>query len=131
VPQRQAPLAQLSDRPLVSHDTQTAPPMPQLDTTPGDTQVPPATQQPAQPLVVSHTHIVPLHRWPGKQDGYAPHRHCPFAPQALDFCGSQLQQPAPAVPHDAGKLVAWQVVPLQQPAGQLAASQTQPPPLHR
>jgi hypothetical protein len=86
----------------------------------------PPWQQPVGQLVTSHavvleqepeTHVsVPMH---GPQ---VPHAHEPDAEQLSARVVSHATQAAPPVPHVASARV-WQVPPMQQPIGQLVASQ--------
>lgn len=63
---------------------------------------------------------------PLPQAAEAPHLQLPPL-QLSAFVVSQVVQEAPVVPHEAVVGGETQVVPLQQPLGQLAALQTQAP----
>jgi hypothetical protein len=67
-----------------------------------------AVQQPGHPEEGSHTHALPLHRWPCSQRVHA----------------------RPPPPHDCALGVVMQMLPLQQPLEHEVGLQTQAPPLH-
>jgi hypothetical protein len=118
VPQAQAPLAQRSA--LAPHVAQLLPPLPQLAAVAGATQVLPL-QHPVGQLAALHTHAPPTQTWPVPQAALLPHLHVPAA-QLSALGAVQLEQAAPLVPHVAAA-DARQTPALQQPLGQLVASQ--------
>lgn len=89
----------------------------------------PPLQHPAQ-LVVSHTQLVPSQRRPGPQGAPAPQPHPPSPWHREAVTGLHAAQLLPRAPQLAAVVGVTQVLPLQQPLGQLVASQTQVVPLH-
>lgn len=89
-------------------------------------------QQPVEQLVVLHTQLPPTHCWPALQAGLPPQRQVP--PEQLSATAElQGAHAAPFCPH---WVALWPVVmhsppALQQPLGQLVASQRQAVPEHR
>lgn len=86
-------------------------------------------QQPLAQLVASQTHWPATHRWPVSQAAPPPQRHAPSA-QVSATVASQVRQTVPPSPQACAD-GATQVVPVQQPVGQLVGSQTHRPLLHR
>jgi hypothetical protein len=127
-PQLHSPPAQLSARRL-SQAAQAAPPWPQYCrlTAASATQVFPS-QQPSQPLVVSHTQALPVsQRRPAPHAAGVPdvpHEQVP-ATQLLALSASQAAHALPPLPHWSvlWSAVATQVSPSQQPSGQVSGSQ--------
>jgi hypothetical protein len=127
-PQVHSPPTQLSARRL-SQAAQASPPLPQccFDTAASATQVSPS-QQPSQPLVVSHTQVleVPQRRPVPHSAGVVglPHEQTP-AMQASALSASHAAQAAPPVPHFAAvrSSPVRQVSPSQQPSAQVSALQ--------
>ena len=123
-PQWHAPPAQLSAF-VASHDAQAAPPAPQVLAL-GALQVVPE-QQPFGQEVASHTQAPPTQRWPAPHAAPGPQWQPP--PMQLSaFVASQAVHAPPAAPQVA-RLAGLQVVPEQQPPGQLVASQPEQAPL--
>ena len=75
-------------------------------------------------------HSPPTQRCPPAQAGPAPHSHAPVGPQRLALLVSQAIQAPPPIPQVV-KAGTSHRPPLQHPAGQEAASQTQAPFMHR
>jgi hypothetical protein len=130
-PQLHTPLRQRSAR-IVSQAAQVPPSPPQLVALwlPGSTQALPAQQPPSAPqLALLQLHTPLTHCCPGPQGALLPQLHMPPV-QALAFA-PQVAQALPPVPHALALVAVTQVPALQQPLGQLVASQTQTPLLHR
>ncbi len=86
-------------------------------------------QHPLAQLVESQTQVlVPEQRCPAAQAGFVPHLQSPVAEQ-LSAAIPQATQALPLDSHDANVGGLTQLFPLQQPPGQLVASQTQPVPV--
>lgn len=113
------------------HAEQLAPPVPQaVSVDPGRHALP--WQHPLGQLVPSQMQLPPTQRCPAPQAGFVPHRHAPLA-QVSATLALHAVQAAPPLPH---WFVLWPVVmhappAVQQPVGQLLASQTQAPPTQR
>ncbi len=82
-------------------------------------------QQPAHPLVASHTQTPALHRNPAPHAAFVPHLHWPPL-QVSAFALSHATQVDPLVPH-APVVGVWQLLPEQHPVGHDVASHTQLP----
>ena len=110
------------------HTWQAEPPMPHAVAV-GVVHVFPA-QQPVGQDVPSHTQLntpaLETHSWPTPQAAPLPHVHTPVVPQALPVC-PQAAHELPRVPQ-AAAVGASHTLPLQQPLGHEAASQTHLPP---
>jgi len=120
LPQRQLPPEQLSA--LAPQLVHAAPPAPQLAVL-GFWHVLPL-QQPFGQLVASHTHAPFAHRWPAAHGIDGPHAQVPC--EQLSLRRPHDTQPMPPLPHVCVEGI-WQLLPLQQPPGQLVASHTQTP----
>lgn len=83
-------------------------------------------QQPVGHEVASHTHVLLEHRCPTAQVAPVPHRQVPL-PQLFARVESQVLQAAPPWPQALTSGAATQVVPEQQPVGQVVESHTQLP----
>jgi len=109
--------------------TQAAPPVPQAELDVPALQVPLLSQQPLKQLVALQTQAPLTHCWPLAQGPpVAPHTHVPFTQLSARDVLHAMQLP-PFVPQ-AETVGTVQVLPEQQPFGQLVALQTQRPPLH-
>ncbi|GMU61184.1 MAG: hypothetical protein AMXMBFR34_29470 [Myxococcaceae bacterium] len=86
-------------------------------------------QQPDGQLVASQMQAPPEHRWPAPHAALPPQRQTPLA-QLSAFEVSQAAQVPPLVPQRFRVFTA-QVLPKQQPVGQLVESHTQVPPRQR
>ncbi len=114
---------------FIAHAAHVPPPVPHADATlPGRHVLP--WQQPDAQLVESHTHAPPTQRCPAPHGALAPHWHAPFA-QRSAVVGLHVVHAAPPMPQLDDAVPAWQVLPWQQPLGQLVASHTHAPPAQR
>ena len=86
-------------------------------------------QQPVAQLVASQMHIPPEHRCPTPQAAPAPQLQVPFT-QLLAVVALQAVQTTPAGAHLAVEVETHELF-SQQPLGQLVASQTHAPFMHR
>jgi hypothetical protein len=130
VPQPQAPLVRQRLETKESQLWQAVPPAPQVGK-PAVVQVLPLAQQPAQPLVPSHTQAAPSQRRPAPQAApVVPHTHAP-AVQRLAFWASHAVQAPPSRPQSVGPGGVTQLWALQQPLAQESPSHTHWLPLQR
>lgn len=113
------------------HGWHVAPPLPHwvLLCAVGARQVLP-TQQPVGQLVPSHTQAPPWQRCPAPHAGPVPQRHCPPVQPSVSAASHATQVP-PSPPHSRNVVPVRQMAPLQQPVGQVVASQTHAPPTQR
>lgn len=123
----QLPAVQVSVAP--AHCTQAAAEVPQAAAPPPLMHCPPLQQPPGQ-LVPSQTQVPPTQCWPTAQIAWPPQLHCPPW-QRSARTASQAAQLVAGAPHAAAVVPDSQRSLRQQPAGQLVASQTQPPPTQR
>lgn len=118
LPQRQLPPDEQLSAVLLLQPVQLCPLVPQLLKVGGLTQLPPL-QQPLGQLVESQTQLPETQCRPLAHWLLAPQRQLPPVLQESARMGSQAKQEAPLVPHWAAVVGLTQVLPLQQPLGQV------------
>jgi hypothetical protein len=123
VPQAQTPLDEHRSA-VMPHAAQVPPLLPQVASD-WDRQVP-DEQQPFAQLVLSQTQRPETQCWPTAHMAPPPQAQLPALEQASARMGSQLTQARPPPPQ-LGRDGRLQVVPEQQPFGQLVPSHTQAP----
>jgi hypothetical protein len=112
--------------PDTPQSVQAPPPVPQsLSEVPGRQVVP--TQQPVAQLAapqVGTMQAPAVQTWPAGHCASVPQWHCPSAPQVSARVEMQwVQTPPGAMPQYWSEMGVWQVLPVQQPVGQVVALQ--------
>jgi hypothetical protein len=127
VPQRHTPALQVLVLP--EHGTHAAPEVPHAAALwLAPVRHMPALQHPVGQLVESHTHAPLTQRWPDAHALEVPHRHAPAVQRSA--VALHAAHDAPGAPHCAAVVGLTQVLPLQQPLGQLVALHTHAPATH-
>ncbi len=120
-PQRQVPSVAQVSASSAAQAVHALPPAPQLAAVAGLTQVVPL-QHPDGQVEALHTQLPPWHAWPAPHGALLPHLHWP-ALQLSAVVVEHATQVWPSWPHSATVGGITQLLPLQQPSGQVTASQ--------